>query len=323
MENQEKKVGFFKRKELYIGGIIGIAIGVGIFFLLSCLGIIGFGNKTIVSLKSGKIDQKDLYNQMKKYYQVNYVLEQVDKIILDKMYTLNDDQKKELEEEVANNIMMYNMYYGITEEEFYERSGFTSKEDYMDYLSLDYKKELYYVDYLKENDADKKVEEYYNQNDIFGEISTNHILVEVTDEDSKELALKEAQEIIEKLNNGTSFEKIAEEYEDVIFEEEIDFDYSSANDLVKEYVDAAIKLEPGNYTQEPVLTQFGYHIIYCVNKGDKPTLEYVKDIIQQKLGLTMDNALNELREKNKVEFKDETYKKQYDEYLKELKSSSN
>lgn len=322
MENQEKEVGFFKKKELYIGGIIGIAIGVGLFFLLIFLGV-GFGNKTIVGFKDGKIDQKDLYNEMKKYYQVNYVLELVDRKILDEKYTLNDDQKKELKEEVENNLLMYNMYYGVTEEEFYERSGFTSKEDYMDYLSLDYKKELYYEDYLKEKNADKKIEEYYNQNDIFGEISTNHILVEVTDESSKETALKEAQEIIEKLNNGTSFEKIANQYEDVIFEEGIDFDYSDADNLVKEYVDAAIKLEPGKYTQEPVLTQFGYHIIYCVSKEDKPTLEYVKDVIQQKLGLTLDNALVELRENNKVEFKDEEYKKQYDEYLKELNSLSN
>lgn len=44
---------------------------------------------------------------------------------------------------------------------------------------------------------------------------------------------------------------------------------SSGSSLVKEFTDAAWKVEPGQYSQAPVKTQFGYHIIKVLEKNPK------------------------------------------------------
>ena len=78
--------------------------------------------------------------------------------------------------------------------------------------------------------------------------------------------------------------------------EEVSFNSLNADGFAQEYVDACKKLEVGKYTTEPVLTSFGYHVIYCIDKEEKPKLESVKTTILQKLGFTIDNALIELRD---------------------------
>ena len=81
-----------------------------------------------------------------------------------------------------------------------------------------------------------------------------------------------------------------------------------------------------NFTTEAVLTDFGYHIIYCVNKDEKPTLEEAENDIVEKLGETLEEedqyirykALIKLREDNGLKFKDSKYKEEYKKYCDEI-----
>lgn len=328
-KEKKKVVTIFKKKEIWISGAIGLVLGAAIICLLSILGVPGLGNKTIAKYKGGKVTENSLYKDMKKYYPVTYVLESIDKSILTKKYELTDEQKQEVEEEVNSVLEMYEMYYGYTEETFLKENGFESKEEFIEYMQLDYRRNLYCIDYFKTLIPAEDIEKYYNENIKFGTINTKHMLVQISDKVTEKEALKLANDIIAKLNEGKSFEEVSTEYGDKIISEDVDFDSFNAESLAKEYVEASTKLEKDTYTKKPVKTSFGYHIIYCVDKAETPSLEEATNDIVEILGQNLEaedqyirhEALMKLREDYKVEFKDEKFEEEYKEYCEEVKGT--
>lgn len=333
LSGKEKKKGFsiFKKKEIWISGIIGILIGAALIYLLGLFGVPGLGNETIATIKTGNISKNDLYKEMKKYYPVTYALELVDKSILEEKYKLTEEQNKEIEEQV-NIILTQYQAYGYTEETFLEENGFESKEEFIDYMTLDYKRNLACIDYFKTKIPQEDIENYYNENDannnVYGKINTKHILVQLSDNLTEEQALVKANEILAKLNEGRSFDSVAIEYTDgkAIISENVDFDWLNESSLAEEYTTASKALEKDTYTKEAVLTDFGYHIIYCVDKAEKPSIEESKDDIVEKLGADLEaedqyiryKALIKLREDNGLKFKDSKFKEEYKEYCDEI-----
>jgi len=329
LSGREKKKGLaiFKKKEIWISGIIGILIGAALIYLLGLFGVPGLGNETIATIKTGNISKNDLYKEMKKYYPVTYALELVDKSILEEKYKLPEEQNKEIEEQV-NIILNQYQAYGYTEETFLEENGFESKQEFIDYMTLDYKRNLACIDYFKTIISEEDIQNYYNENDVYGEINTKHILVRISEDLKEKEALTKANEIIAKLNNGTSFDEVAIEYADdsAIISENVDFNWLNESSLAEEYTTASKALEKDTYTKEAVLTDFGYHIIYCVDKAEKPSIEESKDDIVEKLGADLEaedqyiryKALIKLREDNGLKFKDSKFKEEYKEYCDEI-----
>lgn len=330
---KEKKKGLsiFKKKEIWVSGIVGILIGALLIYILSILGVPGLGNETIATMKTGKITEKSLYKEMKKYYPINYALELVDSSILEKKYNLTEEQNNEITQQVDSILEQYKNY-GYTEETFLEENGFESKEDFINYMELDYKRNLCCIDYFKTLISEDDIKNYYNENDIYGKIYTKHILVQVSDDVTEEQALAKANEIIAKLNNGTSFDDVATEYADdsTIISENVDFDWLDEDTLAEEYTTASKALEKDSYTKEAVLTDYGYHVIYCVNKADKPSFDQAENDIVEKLGETLEEedpyirykALIKLREDNGLKFKDSKFEKEYQEYCEQVNSAS-
>jgi len=329
LSGREKKKGLaiFKKKEIWISGIIGILIGAALIYLLGLFGVPGLGNETIATIKKENISKNDLYKEMKKYYPVTYALELVDKSILEEKYKLPEEQNKEIEEQV-NIILNQYQAYGYTEETFLEENGFESKQEFIDYMTLDYKRNLACIDYFKTIISEEDIQNYYNENDVYGEINTKHILVRISEDLKEKEALTKANEIIAKLNNGTSFDEVAIEYADdsAIISENVDFNWLNESSLAEEYTTASKALEKDTYTKEAVLTDFGYHIIYCVDKAEKPSIEESKDDIVEKLGADLEaedqyiryKALIKLREDNGLKFKDSKFKEEYKEYCDEI-----
>ena len=329
LSGREKKKGLaiFKKKEIWISGIIGILIGAALIYLLGLIGMPGLGNETIATIKTGNISKNDLYKEMRKYYPVTYALELVDRSILEKKYELTEEQTQEINDQV-NLILTQYQAYGYTEETFLEENGFESKEEFVKYLELDYRRNLYCLDYFKTLIPTEDIQNYYNENDIYGEINTKHILVQVSDNVTEKEALTKANEILAKLNEGTSFDTVATEYADdsTIISEEVNFNWLDEDTLAEQYTSASKALEKDKYTKEAVLTDFGYHIIYCVNKAEKPTLEEAENDIVEKLGSNLEaedqyiryKALIKLREDNELKFKDDKYKEEYKEYCDEI-----
>ena len=95
-------------------------------------------------------------------------------------------------------------------------------------------------------------------------------------------------------------------------------DYFNKDDNMDEaFLNASIDLEEGKYTEEPVQSSYGYHIILKVDQKKKPKLKEVRDDVIQTLA---DNKLNEdaslrynaliaIREDAGIEFNDDSLKK--------------
>ena len=129
------------------------------------------------------------------------------------------------------------------------------------------------------------------------EYRARHILVEKEDE---------AKAIIASLKGGAKFEDIAKKQskDPGSGANGGDLDWANASSYVTEFSEAMIKLEKGQMTQEPVKSQFGWHIIRVddIRQAQLPKLEEIKDqIAQQMQQQKMAAFQNSLREKAKVE----------------------
>ena len=132
------------------------------------------------------------------------------------------------------------------------------------------------------------------------EYKARHILVEKEDE---------AKAIIAKLKKGEKFEAIAKKQskDPGSGANGGDLGWASPSSYVKEFSEAMQKLKKGETTQEPVKSQFGYHIIHLddVRKATPPELpkfEAVKpQVVLQLERQNLAKYQEELREKAKVE----------------------
>jgi len=98
--------------------------------------------------------------------------------------------------------------------------------------------------------------EYDRQHGAAGgekEYRARHILVDREDE---------AKQIIAQLKKGERFETLARRSKDVgSAKQGGDLDWSTPETFVKEFSDAMVKLTKGAVTEQPVRTQFGFHVI--------------------------------------------------------------
>jgi peptidyl-prolyl cis-trans isomerase C len=129
------------------------------------------------------------------------------------------------------------------------------------------------------------------------EFRARHILVEKEDE---------AKAIITQLKGGAKFEDLAKKLskDPGSGANGGDLDWANAASYVTEFSEAMIKLAKGEMTQEPVKSQFGWHVIRVddIRQAQLPKLEEIKDQIAQQLKQQRLAAFqNNLREKAKVE----------------------
>jgi peptidyl-prolyl cis-trans isomerase C len=83
-----------------------------------------------------------------------------------------------------------------------------------------------------------------------------------------------------------------------------DLSWFSEGDMVPEFWAAAAKLQKGKYTEEPVQTQYGWHVILLVDKRTKPvpSFDQIKDQVRNDLSQELVTAwLHDLRKAAKVQ----------------------
>ena len=108
-------------------------------------------------------------------------------------------------------------------------------------------------------------------------MTVRHILIkpdtdtDASDEDqekAEEKAKKEAENIIKKLDKGEKFEDLAKKYSDDEGTKEDGglLENFSKDSVVTEFWDASYKLKDGEYTKEPVKSEYGYHVILRVSQ---------------------------------------------------------
>ena len=129
------------------------------------------------------------------------------------------------------------------------------------------------------------------------EYRARHILVETEDE---------AQAVIAQLKKGGKFDELAKKSSKDPGSKERggDLDWNVPQTFDRQFSDAMVKLEKGKYTESPVRTRFGYHVIQLddVRAMPFPQLADVKPRIQQQvMQMKVDELVRGLRAKAKVE----------------------
>jgi len=154
--------------------------------------------------------------------------------------------------------------------------------------------------YIKKNpvsEADMKAEyDRFKAQAGDKEYHARHILVD------KE---EDAKAIIAKLKSGAKFEDLAKQSKDPgSAAHGGDLDWASPASFVKPFSDAMVSLKKGQFTETPVKTQFGYHVIKLedVRAAKVPTFEEVKPQIAEQLQQQKLQAFQqELRKKAKIQ----------------------
>jgi peptidyl-prolyl cis-trans isomerase C len=129
------------------------------------------------------------------------------------------------------------------------------------------------------------------------EYRARHILLETEDQ---------AKAVIADLKKGAKFEELAAKSSKDPGSKDRggDLDWHGPGDFDRSFSEAMMKLEKGKYTDEPVHTRFGFHVIRLddVRSGRFPALAEVKPRIQQQLvQQRIDELVKGLRAKAKVE----------------------
>ena len=160
--------------------------------------------------------------------------------------------------------------------------------------------QAYRLDYFKQHPVseDAMKAEFEKLKGQMGdkEYKARHILVE------KET---EAKEIIDKLKKGEKFEELAKASKDPGSKDNGGaLDWNLPGGYVKPFSDAMVKLEKGKYTETPVQSQFGWHVIQLedVRVAKFPDYEQVKPNLRQRMQEAMfEKAVADLRAKAKIE----------------------
>lgn len=216
------------------------------------------------------------------------------------MYFSTRDGKKELLNELIAQNLMYEeaLANNLQDTEEFQQLLKDTEEKLLKTTAI--------ANFMKDIEVtDDEVQKYYDENpDQFiapETVRASHILVE--DEN-------QAEEILKQLQDGTkTFEEAAIEYSSCPSAPNGgDLDYFQRGQMVPEFEAVAFELEPGQMSEKPVQTQFGYHIIKTTDKhtGEKIPYQVVKDSVKdfltaQKQDQAYKAHVEELKNKYPVE----------------------
>lgn len=286
------------------------------------------GEEVVAQLEGKKITANDLYNELKSQGGETVLVQMIDAYIISQEIE-DDSEAKEYAENYLSQLKSYYENQGQDFDSVITSYGFANEDALLNSLISDYQKQEVAEKYIAKDLTEDEINAYYEK-EIFGEQTVRHILIkpETTDEmtddkvtEAEAEALKEAKNIIKKLKNGEDFEELAKKYSDDPGTKE---DGGLFADFTKEGVDsdfweASYKLKDGKYTEEPIKSAYGYHVILKVSSNEKPKLDDViddiKDTLVQEKVANDSNIVTEtwvkIRESYKLEISDSDLNKAY------------
>ncbi len=159
---------------------------------------------------------------------------------------------------------------------------------------------------------EKEMQDFYNTNKdqifVTQEAHARHILVKSEDE---------AKRIISEIDKQPKTKREAK-FIELANRDTIDPNSKNAqnggdlgkfqkNQMAPDFSKAAFALTPGNYTKTPVKTEFGYHVIYLISKGEPVTYTYeqakptIEGMLQEKrFQERMNQKIEQLRKQAKI-----------------------
>ncbi len=150
--------------------------------------------------------------------------------------------------------------------------------------------------------TDAKLKEVYDSEVVAkfkpeDEVRARHILVPTEDE---------ANAVIKQLKDGADFAKVAEEKSKDTGSAKNggDLGYFTKGSMVKPFAEAAFSMKPGEVSDKPVKTEFGYHVIKVEDKRKSapPPMAEIKAQLSNKVGQKMtEELIKKLEAKAKIE----------------------
>ena len=286
------------------------------------------GEEVVVKVDGFKISADTLYKDLKSKYGYNIAINMIDEYIANKEIADSD----EIDEYVNSTVEYYSSYAesnGMELEDFLVYNGVNSVEEFKTSLKNSRKLELAIKKQIGSEFTDEEIESYYNEN--YSEKQTvKHILIKFDeDEDEYDEAYNTALTVIGKLKE-TDKDNLSKTFDDLAFEYSADSSYNNgglienfmAGEVVKEFWDASKALKANEFTDTPVKTTYGYHVILKVSETEKEDLKNIKDEVRNKLAekkiqqdtLLQTKTMIELRKKYKLTIYDSDIEKGYNDY---------
>lgn len=302
------------------------------------------GEEIVATLNGKTITANELYLSLKDAGGKDQLLTLIDEYIAEKEVTFTEEDEKYVQE-VVDYYIEYAEYYETDLATFLANyvgiNGITTEDEFKEFVKKDYSKTLAVQKYIGETAEEKDLKEYYEKN-YSDTLTVKHILIEVDSEaedaeKADEEAYNKAVKLIQKLNN-TDSKKLDEKFEELAEKNSDDTGTYSNGGLVENFkksevdenfYNASYKLKDGEYTEKPIKSTYGYHIILKVSSTPVEAYKDIKADVQKSYAeaqLSADSTLfavkwDELRSQYKLSIKDDFIKKTYEKALKEAKET--
>lgn len=295
------------------------------------------GKEIVASIDGKDVTAEDLFNELKRQNGngTTMIVNTIDDFIANKELENTDEIKKEANARLASLKLQYQQM-GYDFNTVLISSGFENEEELLQQLISDYKKEAVAKKYISNHLTEDEINAYY-ENEIYGKLTVKHILIRPdttstsTNEEktaAEEAAKARAQEVIQKLKDGAAWADLVKEYSDDTGSKEDEglIEIEDKDSVVEEFFKASIALTDNNYTQEPVKSQFGYHVILRIKQDEKPSLDSVKENVKTKLVSNkiandtklLDKTWVSIRKDYKLKINDTKLEKIYNNIIKDF-----
>ncbi|MTN44090.1 foldase [Turicibacter sanguinis] len=255
---------------------------------------------------------EDLYNELVPAYGLSTGISILDTHLLEDKYSYDEKEVKALIDEFKVN-------WGSNYYAYMAKYGLMNDEEIFNYFKLAALQDAAFA--AEYPITDEQLQAAYNE--YTPNISARHILVE-DEETAKDLiAQLDAAE-----DKEAKFEELAKEYsKDGSASNGGDLGSFGKGQMVSEFENAAFALNVGEYTEEPVKTQYGYHVIYKYAEDEKPSFDDLKDELETTIRseeytqLKLEAILIKYRTEANVKFTDESVQKRYDAIVANIQDS--
>lgn len=263
------------RKSVFVLAILTIILMIAAIVMIPNGGNTETNDGSVLATVDGvDITQAMLDAEYAKYpeeYKSMITKDQLLEQMITKQIVLNEVEAKGITvtpEEVDALLEQSMIQYGMTQETFDEvliEQGLTVEDVKNDLKTNLLMNTLFEQEIVVEPVSDEMILEVYDST-----IHARHILVNTSEE---------AEDIINSLNSGTSFTSlVSKSIEPGAVERDGDLGEFGKGMMVKEFEDAVFALKINEYSETPVQTQFGFHVIERLPK--EKTFEESKDELQ-------------------------------------------
>lgn len=315
-----KIIEFLKNNKLSIAClVIGLSLGAFVMSLFIPEQVVPLedGALPIVTLDDFSITSDEYYETLKETTTIDYLVQMIDKVLLDKKYETNDEMKKEVQKEMQETIKGFTEYYGYTESEFLNLNGFKTEEDFFNLMLLEHKRELYVHEYVKENLKNEEINNYYIKSLV------PDMEIKTISGDEKVL-----EKILDELKTKR-YDEVIKEYKKQIKTHDYSYVSFDNKEINEDIYSEVLNLEENSYTNSLISINGTYHIIFKGDVKEKDDINKIKDRLREHIAtIKVDEdtnnelyykALISLRKENNIAFTDTILKDEYNDYIRSYK----